>query len=370
MALIVWAIKTDTLSTLLEPTTPITFDPYQTIGKYWWYYACFPFFITFSIFVFIQLFPMIGINWITKYLFPWLCKITRQQQFIQCTQSSTIRMTRSSCQNQQNETPSSINRTTPRRSKLTTRIYGRNFQWYGSSRTPSDPQKILCMRQQNHQNMMKSQVWRTTNAQIFTLSLTFHSISTSIIIQICFFFRQFFTNWPISNSFKIPSQWGIYSSLCTTSQSWTIDIDYQTKTRTIFQQHFSCINCNYSGQATNAKSHNGLDQLSRRSRITIQSHHCQGWLIRRNQRSSAGYCYDCFTIFLLSLIHCLLLYAQMIIIPFSSLPHFLSVALCCSYLSSIFVHGAMMQPYVSFLLTHCHNAALQLFIHSHSLESI
>ena len=34
VALIVWAIKTDTLSTLLEPTTPITFDPYQTIGKY------------------------------------------------------------------------------------------------------------------------------------------------------------------------------------------------------------------------------------------------------------------------------------------------------------------------------------------------
>ena len=33
MALIVWAIKMDALSTLLEPI-PTTFDPFQTIGKY------------------------------------------------------------------------------------------------------------------------------------------------------------------------------------------------------------------------------------------------------------------------------------------------------------------------------------------------
>ena len=33
MAIIVWAIKMDTISTLLEPT-PITFDPFQTIGQY------------------------------------------------------------------------------------------------------------------------------------------------------------------------------------------------------------------------------------------------------------------------------------------------------------------------------------------------
>ena len=201
VALIVWAIKTDTLSTLLEPMTPITFDPFQTIGKYWRYYACFLFFITFSIFVLIQLFPTIGIDWITKYLFPWLCKTTWWQWFFWCTQSSTIQTTRSSCQNQRDETPSPINWTTPRRSELTTRIYGRNFQWYGSSRTPSDPQKILCMRQQNHQNTTKSQVRRTTNAQIFTLSLTFHSISTSITIQICFFFWRFITKWQLSNSF-------------------------------------------------------------------------------------------------------------------------------------------------------------------------
>ena len=33
VALIIWAIKMDALSTLLGPT-PITFDPFQTIGKY------------------------------------------------------------------------------------------------------------------------------------------------------------------------------------------------------------------------------------------------------------------------------------------------------------------------------------------------
>ena len=33
VALIVWAIKMDALSTLLEPI-PTTFDPFQTIGKY------------------------------------------------------------------------------------------------------------------------------------------------------------------------------------------------------------------------------------------------------------------------------------------------------------------------------------------------
>ena len=33
VALIVWAIKMDALSTLLE-SPPITFDPFQTIGKY------------------------------------------------------------------------------------------------------------------------------------------------------------------------------------------------------------------------------------------------------------------------------------------------------------------------------------------------
>ena len=34
VALIVWAIKEDALSTLLEPTTPTIFNPFQTIGKY------------------------------------------------------------------------------------------------------------------------------------------------------------------------------------------------------------------------------------------------------------------------------------------------------------------------------------------------
>ena len=34
VALIVWDIKEDALSTLLEPTTPAIFDPFQTIGKY------------------------------------------------------------------------------------------------------------------------------------------------------------------------------------------------------------------------------------------------------------------------------------------------------------------------------------------------
>ena len=34
VALIVWAIKEDELSTLLEPMTPAIFDPFQTIGKY------------------------------------------------------------------------------------------------------------------------------------------------------------------------------------------------------------------------------------------------------------------------------------------------------------------------------------------------
>ena len=33
MALIIWAIKMDALSTLLEPQSNI-FDPFQTIGKY------------------------------------------------------------------------------------------------------------------------------------------------------------------------------------------------------------------------------------------------------------------------------------------------------------------------------------------------
>ena len=33
MAIIIWAIKMDALSTLLEPT-PIVFNPFQTIGKY------------------------------------------------------------------------------------------------------------------------------------------------------------------------------------------------------------------------------------------------------------------------------------------------------------------------------------------------
>ena len=33
VALIVWAIKEDTLAPLVEPETPI-FDPLQTIGKY------------------------------------------------------------------------------------------------------------------------------------------------------------------------------------------------------------------------------------------------------------------------------------------------------------------------------------------------
>ena len=53
---------------------------------------------------------------------------------------------------------SSIDRTTPGRSKSTTRIYGRNFQWYGSSRTPPNPQKTLCTRKQNPQNEKKSQI--------------------------------------------------------------------------------------------------------------------------------------------------------------------------------------------------------------------
>ena len=34
VALIVWAIKEDVLSTLLELMTPTIFDPFQTIGKY------------------------------------------------------------------------------------------------------------------------------------------------------------------------------------------------------------------------------------------------------------------------------------------------------------------------------------------------
>ena len=33
VALIIWAIKTDVLATLLEPIPP-TFDPLKTIGKY------------------------------------------------------------------------------------------------------------------------------------------------------------------------------------------------------------------------------------------------------------------------------------------------------------------------------------------------
>ena len=33
VAIIVWAIKMDVISTLLEPT-PIVFNPLQTIGKY------------------------------------------------------------------------------------------------------------------------------------------------------------------------------------------------------------------------------------------------------------------------------------------------------------------------------------------------
>ena len=33
VALIVWATKEDTLTSLVEPETP-TFDPFQTIGKY------------------------------------------------------------------------------------------------------------------------------------------------------------------------------------------------------------------------------------------------------------------------------------------------------------------------------------------------
>ena len=53
VALIVWAIKEDALSTLLELTTPITFDPFQTIGKYWRHYACLSFFIALFIFIFI-----------------------------------------------------------------------------------------------------------------------------------------------------------------------------------------------------------------------------------------------------------------------------------------------------------------------------
>ena len=46
----------------------------------------------------------------------------------------------------------------------------------------------------------------------------------------------------------------------------------------------------------------------------------------------------------------------------------------CSLVSfffcSIFIYIATTQPYALLPLTHCHNAALLLFIHSHSLESI
>ena len=34
VALVVWATKEDALASLVEPETP-TFDPLQTIGKYW-----------------------------------------------------------------------------------------------------------------------------------------------------------------------------------------------------------------------------------------------------------------------------------------------------------------------------------------------
>ena len=149
---------------------------------------------------------------------------------------------------------------TPGWSKSTTRTHGRNFQLYGSCGTTSSSQKTLRMRQRSHSNMMRGRVQSTTIIQkeIFASPSMFHPGSTIITFKICFIPFRFVTDWWLSNYFKIPSWWGIYPSLHTTSHSRTLHFDRYSQKGTT--RH-------YPSKMIHAKNNNRLDQLSRRSRI-------------------------------------------------------------------------------------------------------
>ena len=128
----------------------------------------------------------------------------------------------------------------------------KKFSTDGSCGTTSSPQKTLGMRQQSHSNTTRGRVQSTTIIQkeIFTSPSMFHPGSTIITFQICFILFRFVTNWWLSNYLKIPSRWGIYPSLHTTSRSRILHFDHYSQEGTT--RH-------YPSRTIHAKNNDRLD---------------------------------------------------------------------------------------------------------------